>query len=171
MKKLTEGEIQSLVRKYLIKNRFRLVSRTLDGQPLHYRVEVTSPPEFKIPDLVAVKANKVLVFEEKIRYSDLFKKEGSDGISDVEKLVFFLKNKQARSEFKKLVTNTGLSVKNPSVVGAFASLKPVSSDVDAIPPNFVFIAIEISSSGFSVELCQDGKLPYLFEIDTCEFTL
>ena len=171
LNKITEGEIQSLTRRYLAKNEFRFFSRTVDGRPLHYRVKITGPPEFKVPDLVAVKRSIVLVFEEKTKYISLFERTGKDNMSDIEKLTVFLGNREAVSEFRNLVGLVGIPLGKPSIVGGLSSLKPLPTDTCRIPRRFVFIQIDRTSKGFAVEVRQDAGIKSLFNITRCNFVL
>lgn len=166
MIKITEGEIQSLIRRFLLINKFQLVTRTSNGETLHYRTELTKPPKFKIPDHVAIKNNTVLVVEEKVRYSDLFKNKASD----INKLLLFLNNKYALGEFKELLKHLNPPLMNPNIVGAYASLEPSKSRRE-IPSNFIYMGIGVTSDAYVVKICQDGNLNSLFNYAKYSFTL
>lgn len=166
MMKITEGEIQSLIRRFLLKNKFQLVTRTSNGETLHYRNELTIPPKFKIPDHVAIKNNTVLVVEDKVKYSDFFKNKASD----IDKLVSFLSNEYALNEFKELLKNLNPPLMNPTIVGAYASLEPSKSRRE-IPSNCIYMGISANSIGYVVNVCQDANLKSLFNYATYSFTL
>lgn len=166
MKKISEGEIQSLIRKYLILNKFRLVTKTPDGEPIHYRNELTKPPKYKVPDHTAIKSNTVLVIEDKVWYRDLFGK----GVSDIDKLSSFLNNESALNEFKELLTHLNPPLMNPSIVGAFASIEPARYDV-SIPSHFIYLGIMVNSVGYIVRLYHDSNVKNLFEHTSHRFIL
>jgi len=170
MKSLTEAEIQSLTRKYLARNKFQFLSRTCSGESLHYRLEMAGRPKFKVPDVVAVSGSCVLVFEEKVRYSDLFA-EGSSGLSDIRKLTTFLSNEQAVIEFRKLLLQTRIPPNNPTIIGAVGSLKAMRASSNTIPRDLVFISVQIVHDGFLIELCQDGGIGNLFQVKKERFDL
>ena len=121
MRKITEGEIHSILRKFFIINSFNLLTKSKDGSSLHYQIVITKPPQFKIPDFVATKNNVVIVIEAKLKYSDLF----TGNLPDIVKLQYFLENKDAVEEFKKSLYQ--IVPPNLTIIGACGSLIPVRS--------------------------------------------
>ena len=166
MNKLTEGDIQSLVRRYLLQNGFQLFTRTAKGESLHYRTNLVTPPRYKIPDHIAIKNNTVLIFEDKIKYADLFKK----GNSDIEKLSCFISNKTNLQDFNQLITKIGVKLTKPSIVPACASLKP-ENNKKIIPANFVFLGITPTDDKYVIEFCQGTNCSSLFNFDKSALTL
>jgi hypothetical protein len=155
-----------LVRRYLAKNNFRLVTKTTDGEPLHYTNECTARPKYKMPDHVAVKGNIALVLEDKKRYCDLFR----DGMSDIKKLSMFFSNENAKARFKKLLQRLKPSMTKPKIVCGFASFAPAKYS-NKIPEDFIFIEIQQKKQGFVVKLIQNANIDHLFEQKEVELTL
>ena len=166
IRRITEGEVQFLVRSFLLKNNFRLYTKTTNEEPLHYRNTFTNPPKFKNPDHVAIKGNAVLVFEDKVKFSDLFAGKHPDLI----KISSFLANTRAVAEFRTLLADVEPAPTNPVIVGSFASLAPEKSKKE-IPKKFVFIGIKEDAKDFVVELLQDAGFEKLFEHSSCQIGL
>lgn len=165
MRRITEGEVQCLIRRFLLENGFGLYTKTIKGEPLHYRIAFTNPPRFKRPDHVAIRRNAVLIFEDKVKYADLFRGK----CSDLEKISSFLNNVQAMSEFRKLLGNVEPPPRDPLIVGALASFLPNKSS-RTIPESYVYLGIKEGVDGFLVELCQDASLKRLFERSLCKIS-
>lgn len=159
--RITEGEIHYIIRQYMLQNDFQLFTKTTNGIPLHYRTNLKSPPQFKQPDLVAIKSDTVLVFEEKIWYNNLFNRK------DVDKLTNFLNNPIAVREFKQLIRKTMPSITKPKLYGVLASLEPKRLQHKPIPANLLYVGIKLAGHSTTVSIQQDLGLRQLFTKPTC----
>ena len=85
MKRFTEAEINSCTRRFLIENGFNFLSTKNNGEKFYYRLNKSSPPLLKQPDCLAYKENVVIIWEEKVKFNDLFKTQNGK-VSDIDKL-------------------------------------------------------------------------------------
>lgn len=165
MVRMTEGEVQSLVRRFLLKNDFRIYTRTSNNELLHYRIMITNPPMYKNPDHVAIKNNYVLVIEDKILFSHLVQGQ----FSDMTKIISFLENQQACEEFRNQLTRTVPSLTNPTIIGCLASLAPKTRI--NLPKQFIYISVRKLGDEFAVDLFQDAGVRNLFTFTSSNFSL
>ena len=163
--KITEGEVQSLVRRFLIANNFRVCTRTANQEIFHYQIRIVNPPMFKNPDLVAIKNGFVLVIEVKILFSKLF----SGNISDIQKVESFLENKEALTDFKKQLTTIDKTLTEAKVIGCFASIFDKTGE--KIPERFVSLEVTKFGESYTVNIDQDAGCKGLFEKVSCTFNL
>ena len=139
MKKITEGEITSLTRRFFKENGFSILSSLSSKEKLNYTIDGNSLNN-KQPDSVFIKNDLVILCEDKLAFKNLFKKQGAK-VSDHTKLLAFLESKESKEKFsEKIRIKTG--TKDIKVSGCLSSLKPGNKNLFIVDPLLLNIQIE-----------------------------
>lgn len=120
-KKITEGEITSLVRKYFKANGFRFLSTLSNGEKLYYTAGGNTSNN-KQPDSIVWKKNLIIICEDKILFSSLFS-ERNESINDFLKLTTFLNPELDKAIFIEKIRPM-VSEQDIKLVGCLGSLSP-----------------------------------------------
>lgn len=135
MKRLSEAEVNSCTRKFLLKNEFNFLSTKNNGEKFYFRIDDSTPPLFKQPDCVAYKENVVIIWEEKVKYNDLFKDQG-DKVSDIKKLITFFESPKLKNEFITQVADIlNLDLCEITLIGGVNSLPPKTNNSKYVVPD------------------------------------
>jgi Holliday junction resolvase len=155
---VTEGEIQSITRKFFQKNGFRTISRTPVGKDIHYLNSISSTnPKLKAPDLICIKNSTIIVMEEKIEHDKLFTEKSPD----VDKINSFLRNVQGVTKFLELMNEFGTEFNQESIIGGFSSLSNSNSKYK-VDKDKIQTVIDIDGTKCTINLVKDGGMPNLF---------
>lgn len=169
--RVSEAEINSCTRQFLMKNNFNFLSTLNNGEKFYYRINKSFPPLLKQPDNLVYKDNIVIIWEEKVKYNDLFKSSG-DKVSDIEKLGLILDNEELQLDFLGNVSEIiGYSTDDIILCGGVNSLKPTGAYKKRVPEELIHLVTSINVET-SIELVGLPKhLEKHFQFKSCKHEL
>lgn len=173
MKRISEAEINSCTRMFLLNNGFKFLSTKNNGEKFYYRINDSIPPLFKQPDCVSYKDNVVIIWEEKIRYNDLFKDQGNK-VSDIKKLITFFNSPKLKNEFIVQVTDViGFHLDEIILIGGVNSLIfKTEKSKKVVPKELVHLTTIIESNIATINIVSlPNFCKNLFSINSCEHEL
>ena len=121
--KITENEINSAVRRFFRLNGFSFMSTLPGGEKLYYTIN-NNPLHNKQPDSIVYKGDLLILCEDKINYSDLFK-QNKEHLSDYNKLLSFLTSEEDVRRFN-IRAKSGHPDIDFTIRGCLSSLAPKS---------------------------------------------
>ncbi|MFL9837205.1 hypothetical protein ABS768_06840 [Flavobacterium sp. ST-75] len=173
MDKISEAEINSCTRKFLLDNDFQFISTKNNGEKFYYRINNTFPPLYKQPDCLSIKDNVVIVWEEKIKFKDLFRKQATK-ISDIEKISNLTLQSDWKNDFISQICDTlSFSPEIILLMGGVNSLKDTQSTPKHVIPNSIIqleTTITLNSANIKLVKCPDN-IKNLFPFTKCSHIL